>query len=261
MCFNKSYLTKRAEMLAKRYGHTDSQVRFIQEQLEQIKLEPVFHASGFNHPLVPVIIDQTKTIHLFSWGLIPNWVKTPAEAVSMSNSTINARAETIFEKPSFRESARERRCLVLIDGFFEHHHKKGKAFPYHIRLHNDEPMTVAGLWDEWTDKSSGLVRRTYTVVTTVANGLMTKIHNNPKASEGSRMPLILPKSSEEDWLKPIHEKADQELIAALAQPYAESEMEFFTVKRLTSKEAVGNIPGAVHPFRYPELELKQTSLF
>lgn len=248
-------------MLAKRYGHTDSQVRFIQEQLQQINTGPVYHASGFNHPLVPVIIDQTKTIHLFSWGLIPNWVKTPVEAVTISNSTINARAETIFKKPSFRESARERRCLVLIDGFFEHHHKNGKAFPYRIRLGNDEPMTVAGLWDEWTDQSSGLVRRTYSVVTTVANGLMARIHNNPKASEGPRMPLILPKAMEEDWLKPIHKKADQELIASLAQPYAESEMESFTVKRLTGKEAVGNVPEAVQPFRYPELELQQTSLF
>jgi putative SOS response-associated peptidase YedK len=261
MCYNKSYLTKRLEKLAKRYGHDEEEVKFIHEQLEKLGISPVYHASGFDHPEVPVIIGTSKQIQLYTWGLIPNWVKTAMEAVTISNSTINARAETMFEKPAFRESARERRCLVLVDGFFEHHHKNGKAFPYHIRLRNDEPMALAGLWDEWTDSVSGIVRRTYSLVTTRANPLMARIHNNPKASEGPRMPLILPKALEHDWLKPIHQKADQELIESLVQPYSETELESFTVKRLKGKEAVGNTPEALKPFRYPELETEQTSLF
>lgn len=261
MCYNKTFLTKRAEKLAKRYGHDEKDIKFIQEQLKKLNLAPVYHASGFDHPSVPVIIDSTKTIHLYSWGLIPNWVKTPVEAVTISNSTINARAETMFEKPAFKESAHERRCLVLVDGFFEHHHKNGKAFPYHIAIQNDEPMVMAGLWDEWMDKTSGLVRRTYTIVTTKANPLMTRIHNNPKASEGPRMPLILPKSTEHDWLKPIHEKADKDFIESLIQPYSETELISFTVKRLTGKEAVGNTPEALKTCRYQELEQQQGSLF
>lgn len=261
MCYNKTYLTKRAEKLAKRYGHDEQEVKFIQEQLQKLNLSPVYHASGFDHPLVPVIISTSKEIHLFSWALIPHWIKSAAEAVTISNSTINARAETMFDKLAFRESARERRCLVLVDGFFEHHHQKGKAFPYHIRLKNNEPITFAGLWDEWADAASGLVRRTYTIVTTRANPLMARIHNNPKASEGPRMPLILPKSAEHDWLKPLHEKADQELIESLIQPYPEVELEAFTVKRLTGKEAVGNTPEALQPHRYQELEQQQGSLF
>lgn len=261
MCYNKSYLTKRAEKLAKRYGHDEDEVKAIMDQLYKLNILPVYHASGFDHPNVPVILDTKKEIHLFSWGLIPNWIKSPAEAVTISNSTINARAETMFEKPAFKEAARERRCLVLVDGFFEHHHKNGKVFPYHIRLKNDEPMVLAGLWDEWVDRASGLVRRTYTVVTTRANPMMARIHNNPKASEGPRMPLILPKSAEHDWLKPIHEKADQDFIESLTQPYNESEMESFTVKKLTGKEAVGNTPAALAPHRYAELESQQSSLF
>ena len=247
--------------MAKRYGHDEGEIKYIQEQLFKFNISPVYHVSGFDHPSVPVIINASKEIHLYSWGLIPNWVKSDAEAVMISNSTINARVETMFDKPAFRESARERRCLVLVDGFFEHHHKNGKAFPYHILLKNDEPLALAGLWDEWVDRVSGLVRRTYTVVTTKANALMARIHNNPKASEGSRMPLILPKSIEHDWLKPINEKIDEDLIESLSQPYPDLELESYTVKRLTGKEAAGNIPEAVKPHRYPDLESEQTSLF
>lgn len=261
MCYDKSYLTKRLEKYARRYGDGPEEVKFIQEQLAKFNISAVYHVSGFDHPSVPVMIDQSKTIHLYSWGLIPHWVKTPKEAVEISHRTINARAETMFEKSAFREPARNRRCLVLVDGFFEHHHKNNKTFPYHIRLKEDEPMTLAGLWDEWKDETSGLVRRTYTVVTTKANPLMARIHNNPKLEAGPRMPLILPKELEQEWLKPIHEKADQELIESLVQPYDESNLESFTVKRLKGKEAVGNKPEAVQPTRYPELEETQGSLF
>jgi putative SOS response-associated peptidase YedK len=254
-------MTKRAEKLAKRYGHSEEEVKFILAQFKKLNIAPVYHVSGFDHPAVPVIISPSKEIHLFTWGLIPHWIKTAVEAVTISNSTINARTETMFEKSAFREAARERRCLVLVDGFFEHHHKDKKTFPYHIRLKNDEPLTLAGLWDEWTDKTTGLVRRTYTIVTTRANPMMARIHNNPKASEGPRMPLILPKTAELDWLKPIHEKADQELIESLTQPYPEAEMESFTVKRLTGKEGVGNTPEALKEHRYQELEGQQGSLF
>jgi putative SOS response-associated peptidase YedK len=261
MCYNKSYLTRRAENLAKRYGHDEQEVEYIREQLKKLNMAPMYHASGFDHPSVPVIIDASKTIHLYSWGLIPSWVKSPAEAVTISNSTINARAETMFEKAAFREAARERRCLVLVDGFFEHHHKNGKAFPYHIRLQQDEPMVLAGLWDEWVDKTSGLVRRTYTIVTTRANALMTRIHNNPKASEGPRMPLILPKSAEHDWLKPINPQADKAILEAIIKPCPDNELTSFTVRRLTGKEAIGNSPDVLQPHRYQELEGQQTSLF
>src|SRR6185436_1060716 len=204
-------------------------------------------------PVVPVIIDSTKTIHLYSWGLIPSWIRDPVEAVKISNSTINARAETMFEKPAFREPARNRRCLVITDGFFEHHHKGGKTFPYHVKFKNDQPMTLAGLWDEWSDHTSGIVRRTYTVVTTAANPLMARIHNNPKASEGPRMPLILPKNVENDWLKPINSSADEQLLNHIIKSYNENELDAYTVRRLRGKEAIGNVPEAVKPYNYPEL--------
>lgn len=88
-------------------------------------------------------------------------------------------------KTSIREAARSRRCLVFADGFFEHHHKNRKTFPYFIQLKNLTSMTLTGLWDEWKDASSGLVRSTYTIVTTTANPMTTRIHNNPKLEDGT----------------------------------------------------------------------------
>jgi putative SOS response-associated peptidase YedK len=261
MCYDKSYLTKRLEKYAKRYGRGEEEITFVREQIRKLNLAPAYHASGFDHPLVPVMIDTTRQIHLFSWGLIPNWIKSAAKAVAISNSTINARVETMFEKPAFREAARTRRCLVMADGFFEHHHKNKKAFPYHIRLKDDEPMALAGLWDEWIDEQSGVRRRTYTILTTRANAVMTRIHNNAKLEEGPRMPLIIPKQFDDDWLKPVNNYSDKELIAEITRPFPDSELESFTVRRLRGKEAVGNKPEALHPFRYPELEETQGSLF
>ena len=261
MCYDKGYLTKRIETYAKRYAESSEEIKFIIDQLGHLNVGPTYHASGFDHPLVPVLIDTTKKIELYSWGLIPYWTKSALDAVKISNTTINARAETMFEKPAFREPARNRRCLVVTDGFFEHHHKAGKTFPYHIKLKNDEPMTLAGIWDEWVDAASGIVRRTYAIVTTAANPLMTKIHNNPKASEGPRMPLILPKQVERDWIRPINTDADQGLVKELIRSFNESELDAYTVTKLRGKEAVGNTPDAVKPFRYAELEETQGSLF
>lgn len=249
------------ERYAKRYAESDAEIKLITKQFGHLNIGPTYHASGFDHPMVPVIIDSSKTVELYSWGLIPYWVKNPVEAVKISNSTINARAETMFDKPAFREPARNRRCLVLVDGFFEHHHKAGKTFPYFIKIKNDEPMTMAGLWDEWIDEASGLTRRTYSVVTTVANPLMSRIHNNPKASEGPRMPLILSKEYEKDWLRPINTETDKKLINELVRSYDERELEAYTVSRLRGKDAIGNVPDAIKPFIYTELEETQGSLF
>ena len=261
MCYDKTYLTKRQISYAKRYGETTEEIEYLKEQLNKLGVAATYHASGFNHPIVPVILNASKKIELFSWGLIPFWIKNPIEAVKISNNTINARAETMFEKAAFRESARNKRCLVLTDGFFEHHHNNAKTFPYHIKFKNDDPMTMAGLWDEWTDETSGLVRRTYTIVTTSANSLMARIHNNSKAESGPRMPLILKKEFERDWLKPISTEVDQKLIKDMIHTDYDLELEAFTVNRLRGKEIIGNVPQALQPVRYAELEETQGSLF
>jgi putative SOS response-associated peptidase YedK len=101
--------------------------RFVQTE----SFKPVYSACGFNFPSLPVITnEENQRILLLRWGLIPFWVKDYASAVSIRQRTLNARADTIFEKPAFRQAIISKHCLVLADGFFEWRHENKKAYPY-----------------------------------------------------------------------------------------------------------------------------------
>jgi len=150
--------------------------------------------NGFQFPKTPVIINnETDKIQLYYWGLIPQWAKDNL----IRKYTLNARIETINEKPAFRNFVNNR-CLVLADGFYEWQwlDKKGKnKQKYLITLPNDEAFAFAGLWSEWADITNGEIFKTYTILTTQANELMSIIHNTKK-----RMPVILAKENEINWL-------------------------------------------------------------
>ena len=152
----------------------------------------IFNAFAF--PMTPVITNnQPDAIQGFSWGLIPPWAKD----TNIRKSTLNARLETIDQKPSFKPSL-SKRCLVLADGFFEWKwlDPKGKAKQkYLLTLPGEEAFAFAGLWNSWSNKSTGEVLNTYTIITTAANDLMSEIHNTKK-----RMPVILNPETEKDWL-------------------------------------------------------------
>lgn len=261
MCYSKEYLVRQQLIYAKRYGNTKEEIQYYEDQLKNLELQkalqPKFFATGFSHPLAPVITDDKPTeIQAFSWGLIPPWCKDAATATKMSNTLLNARGETIFEKPSFKKSAIHKRCLVIcVDGFFEYYHKGKSTFPHFIKLKNDEPITFAGLWSTWHHPELG-VRNTYTIVTTKANQLMSHLHNNPKREDGdSRMPVILPRELERDWLTPIEDgdKPGQEMIQSLIQPYPDDLMEAYPVRQLTGAKGVGNTELANQRFEYEEL--------
>ncbi len=264
MCYDIRFLTKKKIKYAQRFGDSEKDIEELEKQLNKIgeKTGPYFHISGFDHPDVPVITGANRNIiQLFNWGLIPPWVKDVRSAVQISNKTLNARSETMFEKPSFKKAAKNNRCLVVVDGFFEHHWKNGKSYPYHIKLRNDEPMALGGIWENWEDSEAGTGRKTFSIVTTKANPLMEEIHNNPKASIGPRMPLIIHREFEEQWLNPVEDKLDKELLEEIMKPYDPDEMEAYTVPRLKGKLAVGNIEKAISHFQYDELESDQGELF
>jgi putative SOS response-associated peptidase YedK len=126
---------------------------------------------------------------LLRWGLVPFWAKDPA----IGNRMINARAETVAEKPSFRTAYRKRRCLVLADGFYEWHSHEGQKTPYFISLQSGEPFAFAGLWESWSDKESDQTLETATIVTTSANEFMSKLHN--------RMPVVIEAGKADPWLQ------------------------------------------------------------
>ena len=150
--------------------------------------------NGFTYPKSPVITNlNPQSIQLFNWGLIPNWAKD----ISIREYTLNARIETITEKPSFKNNVKNR-CLIIADGFFEWQwlDAKGKQKQqYLITLQNDEPFAFAGIFSSWTDKATGEIISSYSMVTTEANPLMAEIHNTKK-----RMPVILTPSTENLWL-------------------------------------------------------------
>jgi len=123
------------------------------------------------------------------WGLVPFWAKDPA----IGNRMINARAETIAEKPAFRAAYRRRRCLVLADGFYEWHRQGEVKIPYYISLASEEPFAIAGLWEQWRDRDGDETLQTVTLVTTEANEYLATLHN--------RMPVILEPGRAQRWLE------------------------------------------------------------
>ena len=133
--------------------------------------------------------DEELELTMLRWGLVPFWAKDP----SIGNRMINARAETVAEKPSFRAAYRKRRCLVLADGFYEWHTEAGVKVPYFISLAEQQPFAFAGLWENWQSKDSDESIQSTAVITTAANDFMLPLHH--------RMPVILEPGTADRWLQ------------------------------------------------------------
>jgi putative SOS response-associated peptidase YedK len=134
-----------------------------------------------------------RQVVLLRWGLIPSWSDDPG----IGNRLINARSETVADKPSFRSAYRKRRCLVLADGFFEWQKIGGKKQPYYLGLKDGGLFAIAGLWEHW--QRDGEVIESCTILTTSANDLVKSVHD--------RMPVILPADQYERWLDPDNQTA------------------------------------------------------
>jgi len=207
---------------------------------------PKYVQSAFEFKTWPVIpSDRSGQLILMKWGLIPHWVKSVEAAKKIQSKTVNARIETLDEKPSFRNSLNERRCLVLADGFYEFRELNGKKHPYFITLKDREIFSLAGLFDEWINPDSGELTQSFTVITTEANGLMEKIHNRKK-----RMPVILNPEEEKKWLS-LDTNAND-----FIRPFPEEQMQAWTVSnRLTSRTLERNVPEVIDAFVYPEIQM------
>jgi putative SOS response-associated peptidase YedK len=166
--------------------------------------------------LAVITSERPEQLQFFRWGLIPSWAKDP----SIGNKMINARAETITEKPSFRSAMKNRRCLIPATGFFEWRRGKDKT-PFHIRMKNRGLFAFAGLWERWQTPESETIQ-SFTIITTTPNRLMQDIHD--------RMPVILTRESEKLWLSGINE---QELVDLL-KPYDHTLMEALPVSALVN---------------------------
>ena len=116
---------------------------------------------------------------------MPFWTKDEVAAERIRTQTLNARAETIHQKPSFRASIMTKRCLVLVDGFYEWREEGKKKYPYYISLASNDAFALAGIWDRWLNNSTGEVKDTFSIITTRANPLLERIHNTTEEDAGA----------------------------------------------------------------------------
>lgn len=252
MCYSIAYLERKAKKLAERYkdllpadwsdlyGTDTEEAEEIEEtaapavrQAFPLKVHetgtqdelPVYYfVSGFAHPLLPVI--RHDGIFLHQWGLVPFWAKDAAVADDIRTKTLNAMGETVFEKPSFKGSILSKRCLLPVSGFFEWREVNKVKYPYFIRLRDEGLFSLGCIYASWTDKQTGEIRDTFSILTTPANPLMEKIHNLKK-----RMPLIISRSNEVAWADP---QLDAAGIRNLIRPLDETLMTAHTVSRMVN---------------------------
>ena len=215
MCFHNS-MSAKAIKLAARYGRKSDIIEITQDIINE-----QYHVNAFNFPKCPIITSSDE-VQVFNWGLIPFWIKTEEDADEIRRMTLNARADTIFEKPSFREPIMKKRCIVPSTGYFEWKHEGGKKIPYYIYLKNEDIFSMAGIYDTWLDKETGNEHTTFSIITTDTNPLTDYIHNTKH-----RMPAILSKEDEEKWLEPGLSKAE---IATLLNPYDADLMDAYVIR-------------------------------
>lgn len=184
--------------------HTEvtTDVKRLEARMKAVALEAEKHRTGkftgFAHPFLPVMLQgKPSEIRHFQWGLLPEWVKDFQAAKKLADQTLNAVGETLLEKPSFKGSVDQQRCLVLVDTFLEWRHLDGGKQGYRMKLTSpDAPLlALGGLWSYWKEPITGTPFHTFTIITTVANEEMAFVHNTKK-----RMPLVLNESQFEVWL-------------------------------------------------------------
>ena len=246
--------TLRTRGRAKPYGVPASQLPWAELLLsefltsEQLHLAPRYNIAPSQ--MVPVIVseqwavggeqwehggEERRHVAMFQWGLVPSW-STDA------NGFINARAETLEEKPSFAESFLRRRCLIPADGFYEWKRKGKWKQPYFFQLQDESQFAFAGIWDRW--ERADLSITSCAIITTTPNELLSEIHD--------RMPVILSDSDQEAWLR--HDADPRELKALLA-PYPADAMKSFPVSEKVNSALVDE-PQLVEPIELqPELRL------
>ena len=187
-------------VIAREFGVSNASVSFSPSQ----SVSPGMH--------IPAVIcsGQENSLVSFVWGLIPFWAKDP----SIGAKLFNARAETVAEKPSFRNAFRQRRCLIPADGFYEWKKEGNQKIPFSFHLKSGKPFAFAGLYEQWIAPDKKPVE-TCTIITTQANDIVAPVHD--------RMPVIVPKAGQELWLNP--QIKDTARLLDILKPYPAEEMD------------------------------------
>ncbi|MFY0606799.1 MAG: SOS response-associated peptidase family protein [Cyclobacteriaceae bacterium] len=248
MTYDISHSTKNAKQYAQRYGNVEMWENALEDSY------PTYHVSGMNEPHLPVILNEDpENVSHLHWAFMP--FKHAPQINGKPMNTLYARDNRIFtEKSIYRGSAESKRCLVMLDGFFETYKKGDLTFPYYVQLKTKEPFMVGGLWQTFTDPVEEVQTKTLTLVTGPANKEIAWLHNEKPYTPESRMMFIVDKKDDETWLKGSPEEAK-----ALIKPLPDGLLDYYpcqplkTVKRL-HRLYLGNVPALLERKNYKELK-------
>jgi len=174
--------------------------------------------------VLAIIHQNDRRLEKLRWGLVPSWAKN----LTAASRLINARAETVAQKPSFRAAFKRRRCLIMADGFYEWQGEKGSKQPYFIALPSKRPFAFGGLWETWKSKEASdddPVYRSCTILTTAASESVQIIHH--------RMPVIFQPEAYDDWLNPEIQEADR--LEDVLQNHLVRNMQYYPVSKLVNR--------------------------
>jgi putative SOS response-associated peptidase YedK len=181
------------------------------------ELEPRYNIAPTQEITAVRETEDGREMVFYKWGLIPSWAKD----TSMGARLINARSETVREKPAFRQSFKQRRCIIPADGFYEWQRTEGRKQPFFFQMRDESPFGFAGLWEQWKGEE-GQVINSCTILTTAANEVLKPVHD--------RMPVILHPDDYSLWLD--HDTRKLEMVEDLLRPYPAEEMASYPVSTL-----------------------------
>lgn len=215
-------LRSNAEKIREEFGISESQ--------PSPDFRPSYNVSPGTEVLA-VVRNGENRLALFRWGLVPSWARDP----SIGNRLINARAETLARRPAYRDALLKRRCLVVVDGFYEWRKEGGRSIPFFVHMTTNAPFGLAGLYEHWRSPEGRDVA-TCTVVTSRANQLLGAIHD--------RMPAIIAREERDAWLDP-HTR-DLAALGKLLQPFPPEKMEAYRVSAFVNS-ATHDSPECIRP--------------
>lgn len=202
------------------FSHIELLREYLGIESEDIDIIPRYNINP-DDQIAVIIENNGKRLTQMQWGIIPFWSKKP----KMEYSTINARAETLDARPTFRHSFKTKRCIIPVDGFYEWKGPRGIKTPYYFHSKNNEPLAFAGLFDIWRSEEQTI--HSTAIVTSCANDLVIPIHD--------RMPVILNKNEQSIWLDTSTE--DLDLVRAIMKPYRGKDLESYVVSTYVNDPA------------------------